>query len=252
MKPEVTVIIPCFMCSSTLERTVDSVFSQGVSCEVILINGCDGNSETTSTMNKTANKYSGKVKIFYSGINKGPGYDRNIGIKNASSEYIAFLDSDDYWLPGKLASDLAILKSSSVDGVCSYFAGEKIQNKKIRKIRKNSFLFKNSIHTSTFIGRKSKMGYFDSRLYMYAEDYLYFAIMLFSNNNIILIPENTTFYQTSHSQATKKIRKMHKGEKTALKVLYSDKYISIVLYFLALCCVSIKYSIRLIKNQLKN
>ena len=46
--------------------------------------------------------------------NVGPGEARNVGIKASDSEYLAFCDSDDYWMPDKLEKQLAFMAKKDV------------------------------------------------------------------------------------------------------------------------------------------
>ena len=51
-----------------------------------------------------------RVRIIRQDVNRGPGAARNAGVRAARGEVLAFLDSDDYWLPEKLQSQMAILE----------------------------------------------------------------------------------------------------------------------------------------------
>lgn len=88
--PKFSIVIPVYNVERYLKRTLDSVFNQTYQdFEVIVVNdGC-----TDKSMN-IAKKY--KVKII-DNQRVGVSEARNIGAKQASGEYLLFLDSDDYW-----------------------------------------------------------------------------------------------------------------------------------------------------------
>lgn len=88
--PKFSIVIPVYNVEKYLKRTLDSVFNQTYQdFEVIVVNdGC-----TDKSMN-IAKKY--KVKII-DNQRVGVSEARNIGAKQASGEYLLFLDSDDYW-----------------------------------------------------------------------------------------------------------------------------------------------------------
>ncbi len=99
----VSVIIPCYRCSDTIERAVASVAAQTLQpAEVILIDDCSGDS-TLATLNEIRACYpQGWIKVIASTENGGAGAARNIGWAAATQAYIAFLDSDDSWHPQKI------------------------------------------------------------------------------------------------------------------------------------------------------
>ncbi|NIE67000.1 glycosyltransferase [Burkholderia sp. Ax-1719] len=94
----VSVIIPCFNCSSTIERALESLAHQRLRPkEVILVDDCSTD-DTPEQLKKLAGCYeAGWVRVIELERNSGPGRARNIGWENASQPYIAFLDSDDAW-----------------------------------------------------------------------------------------------------------------------------------------------------------
>ncbi|AWT58904.1 MAG: UDP-Glc:alpha-D-GlcNAc-diphosphoundecaprenol beta-1,3-glucosyltransferase WfgD [Candidatus Moanabacter tarae] len=93
----VTVIIPTYNRRSLLPRALDSVLNQtALPSEIIVVD--DGSSDGTRDLIQT--KYS-SVRLIEQ-ENQGVSQARNRGIKKAAGEWIAFLDSDDEWLPQKL------------------------------------------------------------------------------------------------------------------------------------------------------
>ncbi len=106
MKPDasVSVIIPAYNVESCLKRCLDSVFAQTVGpAQVIVIN--DGSTDRTA---EVAQSY-GEQVVYLEQDNQGQGAARNAGLRIATGEYIAFLDADDYWLPGFLEATTAFL-----------------------------------------------------------------------------------------------------------------------------------------------
>lgn len=104
--PEVSVIIPTFNRAQKTIRAVDSVLSQNwKNFEIIVVD--DGSTDDTD---KALSRYGDSIKYIRQPVNKGVSYARNIGIKNSTATWIAFLDSDDYWLPEKLHVQMKFIK----------------------------------------------------------------------------------------------------------------------------------------------
>lgn len=111
---KVSVVIPSYNCVKYLPSAIDSVLEQTYKdFEIVVID--DGSTDNTrEVVEKYTRKYSEKVKYFYQS-NKGPGSTRNRGIREAKGNYIAFLDSDDYFLPEFLEKCLVYLKKHNWD-----------------------------------------------------------------------------------------------------------------------------------------
>lgn len=105
--PLVSVITPFFNAKGFLKRVVDSVQKQCVLCEHILVDdGSDDGSKLV--LSDLASKNQG-IRAIYLDKNSGPIIARNAGIAAATGRYLAFLDVDDFWLPGKLEKQLAFM-----------------------------------------------------------------------------------------------------------------------------------------------
>ena len=101
----ISVIIPTYNRRHTLPRAINSVLNQKVEIsEIIIID--DGSTDGTSQF--ISSNYP-SLKYIYQN-NRGVSAARNIGIKSARSNWIAFLDSDDEWLNTKLVEQLKLLK----------------------------------------------------------------------------------------------------------------------------------------------
>lgn len=107
--PKVSVIVPAYNTAAYIAETMDSVFAQTFTdFEVIVIN--DG-SPDTETLEHVLRPYLERL-VYLKQENQGPAVARNLGIHHAKGEYIAFLDSDDWWLPEYLAEQVKLLEET--------------------------------------------------------------------------------------------------------------------------------------------
>lgn len=108
--PAVSVIIPAYNTSAYISEALDSVFTQTFwDFEVIVIN--DGSLDTDK-LEKVLEPYRERI-VYLKQENRGPSAARNAGIRCARGEYIAFLDSDDSWLPQYLSEQIKSLANSA-------------------------------------------------------------------------------------------------------------------------------------------
>jgi glycosyltransferase involved in cell wall biosynthesis len=118
-KPLVSVVIPFFNAEKFIEEAIKSVVTQ--TCDVWELLLVDDGSTDGSTLiaQRYAQLYPEKVRYLqHAGHkNRGACASRNVGIKEAKAEYIAFLDSDDVWFPNKLAEQVLILNSHPEAGM---------------------------------------------------------------------------------------------------------------------------------------
>ena len=107
MTSSVSVIIPSFNRASVLPRALDSVLAQThVAAEIIVVD--DGSSDGTNAL--VERDYPG-VKLLTQG-NQGVSSARNAGASVSTGEWLAFLDSDDEWLPEKLSHQFACARDN--------------------------------------------------------------------------------------------------------------------------------------------
>jgi glycosyltransferase involved in cell wall biosynthesis/SAM-dependent methyltransferase len=110
-KPLISVIIGFLNAEQFIQEAVESVFAQTYDAwELLLID--DGSSDGSTTIaRRYAEQYPNRVRyLTHAGHrNHGVSASRNLGIRNATGAYIAFLDADDVWLPYKLERQVTIL-----------------------------------------------------------------------------------------------------------------------------------------------
>lgn len=106
-QPLISIILPTYNRAELLPRAINSVISQTfVEWELIIWD--DGSTDDTAALVKTYND--NRIRYFFD-ENHGAAYARNRAIEQAHSILLAFLDSDDEWLPDKLTVQLIVLQN---------------------------------------------------------------------------------------------------------------------------------------------
>ena len=108
--PRITVIIPTYNAGPGIVRAIEGVRNNDpdIAIEILVVD--DGSSDGTV---ETAEKMG--AKILNTGFHRGgPNPGRNIGLRNASGEFISFLDQDDEWMESKLRHQIDAMKTSGV------------------------------------------------------------------------------------------------------------------------------------------
>lgn len=107
MEPiSISVIIPTYNRENQLIKAINSVLNQTYPVEEIIV--CDDGS-TDSTLDSINKLNNSKIVWIDCGRNGMPSIPRNIGINKSKGNWIAFLDSDDVWLPRKLEMQVEVI-----------------------------------------------------------------------------------------------------------------------------------------------
>jgi len=104
-KPAISVIVPAYNAERYLTESVKSIRAQTLPATEILIID-DGSTDNTAAVARQLNS---QITLIQQD-NQGAGAARNLGVKMASGEFIAFLDADDLWSESKLEKQFEILK----------------------------------------------------------------------------------------------------------------------------------------------
>jgi glycosyltransferase involved in cell wall biosynthesis len=176
--PKVSVIIPTFNRPQKVVRAVTSVLNQSAKdFEIIVVD--DGSSDST---NRALAKYRSTIKYIRQPITRGVSAARNIGIKSSVAPWVAFLDSDDYWLHDKLCSQMKFIDQNAETVACQtkeiWIRKGKRVNPKAKHKKPSGDVFRQSlklclVSPSSVIVKRSlfeEVGLFDESLPA-AEDY---------------------------------------------------------------------------------
>lgn len=114
-KPLVSVIMNCLNCEKYLKEAIESVYAQTYdNWEIIFWDNC-----STDRSPQIANSFAEQLKYFSWGTTLPLGRARNLAMKKADGEFIAFLDCDDLWLPTKLETQIPLFKEKDIGLVYS-------------------------------------------------------------------------------------------------------------------------------------
>lgn len=237
-RDSITVIIPMYNSERTILGTLDSICNQTTPeyiREIIVVNdgSTDGSQELVESYLKSV-----PIKIrLLKKINGGVSSARNVGIRSADTEWIAFCDSDDIWLPQKIEKQVKVLQDNDVDLLgCNHQNKElKILTKKITKLHKATLpelCIKMYPQTSTIIVKKEiceEFGGFDEKQ-KYAEDGNLFMKIAYKYNYYYM-PEQLVVFDGGRrgfgiSGLSSNLKGMHEGNLKNLSDLEEKGYIN--------------------------
>lgn len=219
----VTTVIPAYNSEQYIAEAIDSVVAQrGVAAEIVVVD--DGSTDETRSI---VQSYGDRVRLL-SQENRGPAAARNYGTSVARGEWIAFLDSDDAWLPEKLARQLAL-----VDRTVGMVYTDRRNFGDIGRVRERGsqsftlwegdifepLLLSNFITTSSALIRKDwfdRLGGFDEEL-MVCEDWDLWLRFAAAGGIARVCREPLTRYRWSESSATNNQLRMCEGRVRVLE-----------------------------------
>ncbi|WP_197025094.1 glycosyltransferase family 2 protein [Butyrivibrio proteoclasticus] len=179
MDIDVSVVIPAYNRSKTIERAIRSVYSQTVPpLEVIVVD--DASTDNTVQIVEHLQQEFDSLRLYVQKENKGAQEARNVGIKNAKGNWIGFLDSDDEWLPKKQAIQIELLRKNpqckAVFGNGYTAIGNAVRYRKGGSFDKEIYslkdIFCSEVGFPTILVKKDVLvhiGYLDSKVPAYQE-----------------------------------------------------------------------------------
>lgn len=213
-KPKVSVIVPAYNAEKTLEAAVRSVLAQTMTdWELLLLDDCSRDG-TWALAQRLAGEDE-RIRILRHDANRGVSYSRNLGVRTAEGEYVAFLDSDDLWAPDKLEKQLALAREHP-EGTL-YFTGSAFisadgrANRYIlsvpERVDYRTLLRQNVISCSSVLARRELLLRYPMENDAIHEDYAVWLKILRREGDAFAVNEPLLTYRVSeHSKSGNKWR----------------------------------------------
>lgn len=156
--------MPAYNAVSTIARAIESVLAQTYpTLELIVVD--DGSSDGTGLTVAGYARRDPRIQSFRNEGTKGVSASRNRGVRAARYDWIAFLDSDDYWLPDKLEAQMQVITADGSCGLCftaSSFINAAGQRSSYilhapRRVTYGQLLSQNIISCSSVLARRSDL-----------------------------------------------------------------------------------------------
>ena len=209
----VSIVMPCFNAERYIAQAIESVLMQTYEYWELLIVD-DGSTDDSSKIIQSYSEKDARIRFYKTDIpSGGASVPRNIAVEKAKGRFIAFLDSDDVWMPTKLEQQLPLFSNEKTAIVFSNH--EKINDRGERKNRRviapkietyHSLLKENTIRTSAGIYDTDKVGkrFFENTRH---EDFVFWLHILKEN----FLAKNTNTFEVlyrdlKHSLSGNKLR----------------------------------------------
>lgn len=260
MQAPVSVIIPCYRCTDTIARALESVARQSWQAqEIFLVEDCSCDAgQTLALLYRLQQSYAQlPIQVIELERNQGPGGARNAGWSLATCPYLAFLDADDSWHPRKLEiqyqwmaahPDVVLTTSQTLRLQGGERVTELTPMPKSHAIRGRSLLLFNCFATRAVMLQRNIALRFDPEK-RHAEDYLLWLRMVLGGMPAALIELPLAYsYKSDYGVEgiSADLWKMHAGELDTFSRVRREGLLSLAAYGVAIAFSSAKFLRRLL------
>ncbi|MCG3658919.1 glycosyltransferase family 2 protein [Aliarcobacter butzleri] len=233
-----SVIIPVYNNENILDNIQNKIlYLSNHFIQIIIVDDCSLDNTFLELNNFIKRNNLTNIEIYKNNQNMGPSYSRNIGLKKASSDYIAFLDSDDDWHPQKIKIQIEMMKKFNFkisgtkhkiieskelykEQLIDY---QKLENIPFSIVKWPKILFVSPFATPSVIIHKSLKEYLFDETIRYSEDYNLWKRITYKNKAIkIELPLTFTFkhdYISESNSLSSNLKEMQLGVEKSFKNL---------------------------------
>jgi teichuronic acid biosynthesis glycosyltransferase TuaG len=168
-KYKYSVVIPAYNSANSILKALDSCVNQTYRpYEIIVVDDCSTDA-TLSHVQKFSKNFEGLIRPIKLKENSGPSHARNIGLDNSSGDYVAFLDSDDFWFTRKIEYINEVISkhpNAFIVGHNYEYPGSRTKNKNFISTKKLGFwnlLARNITQTSCVVIKNNSQFRFNEK-----------------------------------------------------------------------------------------
>ena len=209
--PLIDIIIPNYNKAKYLKECLESVINQTYKNWKIYLIDDFSNDDSRRILNDFRSY--DNIKLIFTDKNYGPHHCRNLGIEQSNSDYVAFLDSDDFWPKEKLNLQIKDMLKNDLDFTytdISYFKDSTVK-KKIELPNFydfDNFILSSTMSTSSILLKREIISKIKFKDVMH-EDYLFKCDILRENINAIKIKDTFVFYRmTKQNRSSNKFKNL--------------------------------------------
>lgn len=152
---KVSIITPTFNSENHILKTYESIMNQShENWEWLVTDDCS--KDSTYNLITQLSDIDKRIKVFKNPINSGAAISRNNSINHSTGDFLAFIDSDDLWLPSKLESQILYMQKNNID---FSFTAYELVNESGQSL--NKFVDKNQIQPLSYfdmLRKKATLG----------------------------------------------------------------------------------------------
>jgi glycosyltransferase involved in cell wall biosynthesis len=261
--PKVSVVIPVYNAEDTILDALQSVVDQTYQGEIEILIVNDGSTDASELKIRAFYKNNNTCNLqLFTQANQGVSAARNVGLRKSKGEFIALLDADDEWNTDKIEKQIQVILQSQfpIDFLATRRNHIPIHwpyssKDGLVKVSFWQLLIRNEITSPSVIFNKKivDQGFFYDPLQRYAEDVLFYlsvskiVSLYILDEGLVTAGKGKLTFGVSGLSA--QLYPMHLGYLRILKLLYFQKEIGFILFFLLYFFYKLKYFLLIIRTM---
>lgn len=234
----VSVVIPCFRCTATIDDAVASIVAQTLRpAEILLVEDGSGDDTLAALHRIVVAHEAGWIRVIALPANGGPSRARNAGWQRARQPWIAFLDADDSWGPRKLELQMQALQADPDIALIAHRMIVRPRGTAVPALRppvrvetfgRRHLLLRNPFPTASVVLRRDLPFRFDENFWR-SEDYLLWSQIVLSGHRCARIDQVLAIWnERGHgaSGLSDDVTAIHRARGDARRKLVQDGLLS--------------------------